>query len=62
MFERMNWEEVYQLWKYGAYDFPQSLTSPLAVEEVAVEYRGSGYLVGKHGGRTAEEDDSNQCY
>lgn len=46
MFERMNWEEVQQLWKYGAYDFPQSLTSPLAFEKVAVEYRGSGSFYG----------------
>lgn len=46
MFERMNWEAVYQLWKHGAYYFPQSLSSPLPVEKVAVEYRGSGYFYG----------------
>ena len=46
MFERMNWELVYQLWKHGAYYFPQSLTSPLPVEKVAVDYKGSGYFYG----------------
>lgn len=46
MFERMNWEAVYQLWKHGAYYFPQSLTSPLAFEKVSVDYRGSGYFYG----------------
>ena len=46
MFERMKWEEVYQLWKHGAYYFPQSLTEPLLVETVAVEYSGGGSFYG----------------
>ncbi len=46
MFEQMKWEEVYQLWKHGAYYFPQSLTAPLLVEKVTVEYRSSGYFYG----------------
>lgn len=46
MFERMNWEMVYQLWRCGACYFPRSLASPLAVEKVAVEYRGSGCFYG----------------
>lgn len=46
MFERMNWEAVYQLWKHGAYYFPQSLTSPLAFEKVFVDYRDSGCFYG----------------
>lgn len=46
MFEQMSWEAVFRLWKQGAYYFPQSLTSPLAVENVAVEYNSSGYFYG----------------
>ena len=46
MFERMKWEEVYQLWKHGAYYFPQSLSTPLPIEKVAVEYSGGGYFYG----------------
>ena len=46
MVEQMKWEEVYQLWKHGACYFPQDLTSPLAVEKVSVEYKGSGYFYG----------------
>lgn len=46
MFEQMKWEEVYQLWKHGAYYFPQSLSTPLPIEKVAVEYSGGGYFYG----------------
>lgn len=46
MFEQMRWEAVFRLWEQGSYYFPQSLTSPLAVENVAVEYNSSGYFYG----------------
>ena len=46
MFEQMKWEEVHQLWEHGTYYFPQTLTSPLPVEKVFVEYKGSGYFYG----------------
>lgn len=46
MFDQMEWAEVYKLWERNAYYFPQSLTSPLEVERVFVEYKRDGIFYG----------------
>ena len=44
MFEQMKWEEVYQLWKHGAYYFPQSLSTPLPIEKVMLNIAADTFM------------------
>lgn len=46
MFEKMNWDDVYELWKRNIYTFPAVLTEPVSVETVFVEYNREGYIYG----------------
>lgn len=46
MFEKMKWEDVYQLWKNGCYYLPEMLSASLTAETVFVEYKQKGYFYG----------------
>ena len=46
MIETIKWKEVYSLWKYGTYRFPELLTDPIPVETVFVVYNREGYIYG----------------
>ena len=44
MIETIKWKEVYSLWEYGTYRFPELLTDPIPVETVFVDYNREGYI------------------
>lgn len=46
MIETIKWKEVYSLWEYGTYGFPELLTDPIPVETVFVDYNREGYIYG----------------
>lgn len=46
MFEPMNWEGIYELWKLGRGQFPEVLSSPVSAETVFVEYKQDEYIYG----------------
>lgn len=46
MIETIKWKEVYSLWEYGTYRFPELLTDPIPVETVFVDYNREGYIYG----------------
>lgn len=46
MFEQMKWENVYDLWKTGCYQFPELLSSPISAETIFVEYKQDGFIYG----------------
>jgi hypothetical protein len=47
MFEKMKWDDVYEIWKIGCYGLSKVLTDPVSVETVYVEYeQGDGYIYG----------------
>lgn len=46
MFEQMKWEDIYELWKNGSYNFPKLLAEPVHAETVFVEYDQIGYIYG----------------
>lgn len=46
MFEQMKWENVYDLWKTGCYQFPELLSSPISAETVFIEYKQDGFIYG----------------
>lgn len=46
MFKQMKWENVYELWKKGSYQFPQILTTPMSAESIFIEYKQDGYIYG----------------
>lgn len=44
MIETIKWKEVYSLWEYGTYRFPELLTDPMPVETVFEDYNREGYI------------------
>ncbi len=46
MFEQLEWETIYELWKRSRYHFPKSLSRPVSAETVFVEYQQDGYIYG----------------
>ena len=45
MFEQMKWENVYELWQIGSYQFPKMLTDPVSAETVFVNHNQAGCYV-----------------
>jgi hypothetical protein len=61
MFEKMKWENVYELWKSGSYGFPKILTDPVTAETVCVEYEhGDSYIYGYDWLETTEAQERKQ--
>jgi len=46
MLEKMKWEEAYSLWNDESYIIPETLSAPITVETVFVEYNQEGYIYG----------------
>lgn len=46
MIEKMTWDDVYKLWKYGDYGLSDSIFAPIEVEKVFVKYDREGYFYG----------------
>lgn len=46
MFEQMKWENVYDLWKTGYYQFPELLSSPVSAEMVFIECKQGSFIYG----------------
>ena len=46
MFYRMEWDNVYKLWKQGGCYLPQSISEPLAADPIFVEYNHEGFIYG----------------
>lgn len=46
MFEQMKWENVYDLWKTGYYQFPELLSSLVSAEMVFIECKQGSFIYG----------------
>lgn len=46
MFEQIKWENVYDLWKTGCYQFPELLSSSVSAEMVFVECKQDCFIYG----------------
>ena len=46
MFEEIEWEDVYKVWKNSSNHFPKMLSTPVSAETIFVDYKKDGYFYG----------------
>ena len=42
----ITWEKLYECWEYYMWNAPSILKSPIAFEEIRIEYNGDGFIYG----------------
>lgn len=61
MIEEMTWKDIYKLWEISSYDFPKTLTEPVAAEKIFVKYeQNNHYIYGYDWLETTEVQERKQ--
>ena len=61
MIEEMTWKDIYKLWEISSYDFPKTLTEPVAAEKIFVKYeQNNHYIYGYDWLKTTEVQERKQ--